>query len=96
MSSVEYHRPWILSPFADLIKIMSSGPSEGVYTTRRYSGLGILFENPLNTHPPTYLQRGVPSTHFNFWWDPVCCLHVSAVFVTLSYARTGGGSLDSV
>ena len=36
-------------PFRDLIKIMSSGPSEGVHTTRGYSGLGILFENLLKS-----------------------------------------------
>ena len=37
-------------PLCDLIEIMSPGPSEGVHTTRGYSGLGILFENPLKSH----------------------------------------------
>ena len=33
-----------------LIEIMSPGPSDGVQTTRRYSNLGIFFENPLKSH----------------------------------------------
>ena len=38
-------------PLRNLKEILSPGPSEGVHTTRRYSGLGILFENPLShTH----------------------------------------------
>ena len=37
-------------PLRDLLEILSPGPSEGVHTTRRYSGLGILFENPLKSH----------------------------------------------
>ena len=37
-------------PLCDLKEIMSPGPSMGVHTTRRYSGLGILFDNPLKSH----------------------------------------------
>ena len=33
-----------------MLDILSPGPSEGVHTTRRYSGLGILSENPLKSH----------------------------------------------
>ena len=37
-------------PLRDLLEILSPVPSEGVHTTRGYSGLGILFENPLKSH----------------------------------------------
>ena len=37
-------------PLRDLLEILSFGPSEGVHTTRGYSGLEILFENLLKSH----------------------------------------------
>ena len=50
MSSVKYHRPWILSLFVAMIKIMSSWPIGWNLHHSDVSGLGILFGNPLKSH----------------------------------------------
>ena len=50
MSTVKYHRPWILSSFVGMIKIAYSWPIKWNAHHSKVSGLGILFENPLKSH----------------------------------------------
>ena len=51
-------------PLRDLIKVMTSGPSEGVHTTRRYSGLGILFDKTLKS----YTHCLIACVYHSFTW----------------------------